>query len=637
MKIKKKKWIIFGSIFIVLLAIVIFASSGGDKVEYVTAEIKRQNLTQTVSEIGTVRSNQEIGLNFAQPGKLNLLHVQVGDRVEEGDVLAELDYSSLLIRKEEALASLNIAKTNQDKLIRGASFEDIAVLEAQVSQAKSSYDSSVIDLSQVKKIVDENISQAEKNLSDLKSPNFLVPMSVKQAVDSARVNLENTKKTSQQTISNSQSSLLSSLEYNFSVARSSLDAVKRILDDENIENVFSVMNISYKIETNRLYNMAVENSSSVDNYIKIARSNPSEGNIRKASDELSILLNDVFEVLNNSFIALENSITSSSFPQSSLDAFKATVNTNKNLISAAISALQNSYFSFSNALLAYDTNISSAQDAVSRAEATLSDAISAAENALSLAKINGDQQVSAAEARLDSAKKNYEVAQLQLKKLRTPAKVDDLRLAQSQVNQAEASLDLVEKQIEDNIISAPISGQVVKISYEVGEQISGAVPVISLLTENNYEVEVFISETDISKISVGNKVNITFDALGGDYQASGQVYFIEPASTSISDVIYYKIKINFSEENLEQDESIIKPGMTANVDIITNAKENVLVAPSRAVLLRNGGDRYVRVLDGRDFREVSVEIGISGDQAMIEIISEELKEGDLVVTSIKNN
>jgi HlyD family secretion protein len=637
MKIKRKKIIIFSSIFIVLLIIALAVFSGKEKVEYVTTEIKKQDLVQTVSEIGTVRSSQEIGLNFSQPGKLNLVYAQVGDRVEEGDILAELDYSSLLIRKEEVLAALSIAKTNQEKLINGASFEDIAVLEAQVSQARSAYDASVVDLGQVKKIVTENIAQAEKNLSDLKASNYLVPMSVKQAVDSAKVNLENTKKTSQQAISNSQGSLLSSLEYNFSVARSSLDAVNRIVDDENIENVFSVMNISYKIETNRLYSRAVENSTSVDNYIKTARSNQSKDNIKKASDELSIFLNDVFEVLNYTFIALENSITSSSFPQSSLDSFKATVNSNKNLISTAISTSQNSYFAFSNALLAYDTNVSSAQDAVRRAETTLSDAIVAAENALSLARINGDQQVSGAEARLDSAKKNYEVAQLQLTKLKTPARADDLRLAQAQVNQAEASLSLVEKQIEDNIIKAPISGQVVKISYEVGEQISGAVPVISLLTENNYEVEVFISETDISKIKVANKANITFDALGSDYKTSGQVYFIEPASTSISDVIYYKIKINFTEDGLEQNGVIIKPGMTANVDIITNFKENVLVAPSRAILLRNGGDRYIRILEGRDFREVPVRIGVSGDQAMIEIISEEIKEGDLAITSIRNN
>lgn len=634
MKNKKKKIIIISIVVLILIIVLPFIFKK-EKVEYTTVELKKQDIVQTVSEIGTVKASQEIALNFAQPGKLNLLYSKVGDQVNEGDVLAELDYSALLIRKDEVLAMLKIAQTNQDKLIRGASYEDIAVLEAQVRQAKSAYDSSVGDLEQVQKIVNENINQAEKTLSDLKASNFLVPMSIKQAVDSAKINLENTKKTSQQTINNSQSSLLSSLDYNFSVAKASLDAIKRIVDDENIKNVFSVKNYSYKIETERLYNQAIEKRSSVDSNIRTAKNNSSQANIKKASDELSLFLDDVFTVLNNCFSALENSITSSSFPQSSLDSFKATVNSNKGLISSAISAVQGSYFAFSNSILAYDTNVSSAQDAVRRAETALSDAITTAENTLSLAKINGNQQKLSAEARVDSAKKSYEVAQLQLSKLKTPARSDDLRLAQAQVDSANANLNLIEKQIEDNIIKAPINGKIVKINYEIGEQISGVGPVISLLTENNFEIEVLISESNISKLKIGNEAKITFDAFGDDYKVSGQVYFIEPAATSISDVIYYKIKINFTEDELEKNGFIIKSGMTSNVDIVTNFKKDVFVVPARAVLLRNGGDRYIRVLEGKNVREIPVVLGISGDQAMVEISSEELQEGFSIITAIK--
>ncbi len=550
--------------------------------------------------------------------------------------MAELDNSSLFIKREEVLAMLEIAKTNQTKLIRGASFEDIAVLEAQVNQAQSAYDSAKNDLEQVKKIVNENISQAEKNSADLKLPNYLAPMSVKQAVDSAKISLVNTEKTAKQTVDNSRNSLLSSLDYNFSVAKASLDVVKRIIDDENIKNVFSVKNYFYKIETERSYNQAIEVLPTIDNYIKVAKNNPSQENVKQASDELISFLDKTFSVLNNCFSALENSITSSSFSQAALDNFKANVNTNKGLVSGATSAIQGSYFSFTNALLSYETSVSSAQDAVRRAEAALSDAINSADNALSLAKINGNQQILSAEARVDSAKKNYEVVNLQLIKLKTPAKNDDLRLAQAQVDSASANLNLIEKQIEDNTIKAPIKGKIVKINYEIGEQVTGAKPVINLLTENNYEIEVFISESDISKIKVGNEASITFDAFGDDYRVFGQVYFIEPAATSISEVIYYKIKINFTEDELEKNGFVIKSGMTANVDIVANFKKNVLVVPARAVLLRNGEERYVRILTGREVREITVELGISGDQAMVEVASEELKEGDLIITSIKN-
>jgi HlyD family secretion protein len=262
---------------------------------------------------------------------------------------------------------------------------------------------------------------------------------------------------------------------------------------------------------------------------------------------------------------------------------------------------------------------------------------SIAENAFSLAKVNGQQQISSAEARLDSASKNYEVVKLQLAKLKTPAKNDDLKLAQAQVDQASANLQLIEKQIEDNIIKAPINGKVVKINYEVGEQVSGAQAVISLLTENNYEIEALISESDISKIKIGNEARVTFDAFGDENPVNGKVYFIEPAATSISDVIYYKVKINFPENELNSKGLVIKSGMTSNIDITTNFKSNVLAVPARAVLTRSDNTRYIRVLNGKNVSELDVQTGISGDQAMLEISSDELKEGDLIVTAIKNN
>lgn len=631
---KKKVIIIAGICLIVILTIIFSLVFKKDKNEYVTVELKKQNLVQTVSEIGAVKASQEIGLNFSQSGKLQTLNVKVGDEVKMGDILAELDYSSILIQQKEAEAALKIAKTNQEKIIKGAPSEDIAVLEAQVKQAETAYNSAKDNYDKTKKIVEENISQAQKNLDDLKVSNYQVPMSIKQAVESAKINLSNVEKTAQQTLTNNQSSLLSTLDYNLSVARSSLDAVKRILDDEDLENVFSVKNYTYKIETERTYNKSMERLSQVESNINNAKNNPSADNIKLASEDLSNFLREVFSVLNNCFSALENSVISSSLPQASLDAFKAKVNTNKDLINAAISSNQTSYFSYNNSILSYNTSIASAQDAVKQAEVALNDTILQATNALASAKNSGDQQLTSAQAQVDSTYKNYEVVGLQLKKLKSPASFDDLKLAQAQVDQAMANLDLIQKQIENNIIKAPIDGKITEINSEVGEQVVGTTPVINLLADSNFEIEVFISESDISKIKIGNKANITFDAFSDDYKINGQVYFIDPAATSISDVIYYKIKINFSEDEISKNNFIIKSGMTANVDIITNSKDNIFAVSSRAILTKDSGEQYVRVLKDEVVSDIIVTTGINGDQSKTEVFSEELREGDLIITSI---
>jgi len=75
--------------------------------------------------------------------------------------------------------------------------------------------------------------------------------------------------------------------------------------------------------------------------------------------------------------------------------------------------------------------------------------------------------------------------------------------------------------------------------------------------------------------------------------------------------------------------------MTANVTIITDFKENVLILPQRAVLERNG-KKFVRVPEDSTFKEIEVQTGLRGSGGEIEIISG-LKEGDKVITFIKSD
>lgn len=636
MKISKKKiFIILGVVIVVIVIILSFSKK--DKIEYITTELKKTDLTQTVSEVGAVKANKEIDLNFLQSGRLSNIKISVGDQVEEGQVLAELDYSSLLIKKEEVLAALKIAEANKEKLVKGASYDEIKILEAQVSQAKNAYESAEKDLEQTKKIVAENILQAEKTLSDLKAPNSVVPLSIKQAVESAKTNLSNTQRTGQQNIDNAYNSLINSLDYNLSVGRSALDAVKRIVDDENIENVFSVKNSYYKDETEKEYTSAVSKISTLEQEILFLKANKNKDIASKTSDDLALFLGQVFKSLSNCFNALENTIISADFPQTSLDSFKTSVSSHITYVNSAISSNLGSISSLSTAILSYETSMASAQDAVLKSEVALSDAITSAENSLSLLKVNSEQQILLAKSKLDSSAKSYDVYKLQLSKLKSPARSEDLKLVQAQVDQANSTLGSIDKQIEENLLKAPIKGKVVKINYEVGEQVNASKPFLVLLTENDFEIELFISESDISKVKIDNQAEITFDAFGNDYKVYGSVYFIEPASTSISDVIYYKTKIIFSDNNVNDDNYKIKPGMTANVTIISNKKENVFAVPFRSIINKEDGSSIVRVLNGgKKIKEVAIEIGMSGDQAMVEISSDELKEGDKIVTSVKN-
>ena len=113
----KKIAVVFIVIVIVITIVIFFVSNKDEKAEYVTAKIEKGNLKQTVSEVGIVKAVQEIELNFFQSGKVAKSLVSIGDKVNKDQVLAELDYSSLTIKEQEAQANLDIAQANLNATI----------------------------------------------------------------------------------------------------------------------------------------------------------------------------------------------------------------------------------------------------------------------------------------------------------------------------------------------------------------------------------------------------------------------------------------------------------------------------------------------------------------------------------------
>jgi RND family efflux transporter MFP subunit len=147
--------------------------------------------------------------------------------------------------------------------------------------------------------------------------------------------------------------------------------------------------------------------------------------------------------------------------------------------------------------------------------------------------------------------------------------------------------------------------------------------ITSLVCENTFQVEAEVPESDIGKISLQDRVEILLDAFYGE-EFFGNISKIYPTETIISGVVYYKIEIIFDDFN-----ELIKSGMTTDLEIITQEKENVLIIPQRLITKKNG-DRIVKVLSDGEVKEVIIEIGISNDQGEIEVISG-LDEGDKII------
>ena len=238
--------------------------------------------------------------------------------------------------------------------------------------------------------------------------------------------------------------------------------------------------------------------------------------------------------------------------------------------------------------------------------------------------------LTSAEEKLRSAEDALVVAERELDLLRAGKTAEDIAAQEARVSQAEARVRSAEAEIEKTIIRAPITGIVTEENVDPGEAVTANVVMVRILSASGFKVESFIPEVDIAKVSAGDGATITLDAYGSDILFSARVGLIDPRETIIDGVATYKITFDF----VQKDERI-RAGMTANIDILTEEKKDVLAIPQRAVKAKNGG-KYVDVLesDGKTVTAVQVEAGLKGSDGNIEIISG-ITEGQSVVVFSK--
>lgn len=641
MKKRKKIWlIILIAIVVIIIGLVIWQGKKKNQPQYTTVQAEVGLLKQTVSLTGTVKPVKELALNFLSAGRISNLPVKIGDKVAAGQLLAELDHSSLLLRKNEAEAGLQIAQANLNKLLAGASQQTIAVNRSSIDQATANQRMAQTELDKVKKTVNENIKQAEKTANDLYSGGSDTPTVQEQAVATAQTNLANAQRTGQQNISNSRSSSLIVFSDKILAAKISLDNINTILTDDDAKYVLSVKDSSYLQRTREARNLALDNYTTATQAVTLAKNGPDSQSFTLATDKTKQFLNQTALALNYSYSMLEATITSNNFSQTQLDSYKSIISSQSSQINGAITAVETAAQGYYNAQSNSETAVTSAQDNLEQARVALENAKLAATNNLSTVRLASDRQLATAQSQLDNTVKAVELARAQLASVAAPARSADIALAQGQISQAQASLASAQKQIDDSRLFSPLDGVVTQVNYEVGEQFSAAgKALIMVLVNNSFNIEVDVTEADINKIKVGNQVEITLDSFGEDTIFHGQVYFIEPAQTVIQDVVYYKVKISFSDsqevKNLTEARHIpIKAGMTANTTITTDQRDQVVKIPGRSIVEKTDGVKMVRILKNGKMQEVPATIGLRGDEGLVEVING-IQAGDQVITFVK--
>ena len=198
-----------------------------------------------------------------------------------------------------------------------------------------------------------------------------------------------------------------------------------------------------------------------------------------------------------------------------------------------------------------------------------------------------------ADKELESAQRDYDNAIVQLK------------LQEAQVKQAEAQLNSAEIDLHYTKIVSPVDGIVVSKEVEVGQTVAASfqTPTLFNVAEDltKMQIEASIVEADISKVKDGQKVEFSVDGYP-DEVFVGEVTQVRNQAITTSNVVTYEVIIE-----IDNSAQKLKPGMTANVEIITAEKDDALLAPNKALRFymedENGQtqryrDKGIWVMDG---------------------------------------
>lgn len=204
-------------------------------------------------------------------------------------------------------------------------------------------------------------------------------------------------------------------------------------------------------------------------------------------------------------------------------------------------------------------------------------------------------------------------AQLSLKQAGSTS--SDIAAQQAAVEEAQASVASAEAKLANSEIVAPMSGVITQQDAKIGQVASPGTPLVSIISDGNFEVDANVPETDVGKLAVGNPVSMTFDAFPGQ-AFTGKVFYIDPAETIESGVVDYKIKVSFDAPSAQ-----MKSGLTANLDIQTKSDANALILPQYAILVNDSG-AFVETLGAKNAVVTTpVTLGIQDENGNAEVLT----------------
>ena len=438
-----------------------------------------------VSASGEVTARQSAELSFRVPGVVAAILVDEGAQVRAGQELVRLDTAELELAVRQAEAGLAQAQAGYERLLEGASDEEIAAARAQVAQAQAG-------LRQTRgSVTDQDIAAAEANLQSALARQVEVeggPKSVdlttaQSAVDQARAGLE--------------------------IQRTNLSAGKT--------------NAELQID---LAANAVRDAQKV--YSEIYWKNR---DLERKLDDFGIELPKAASDAEQQAMRGVQS-AEARLEQARLGYEQAKQNELEGLQAAEAQ------------LRTADANLQRVLDGAG-ADQRSAVAAQVAQARAQLDKLKGDQRAGG----LQAAAAGVAAAQANLDRASADPSTATLAGVGAQVEQAKTAVEAARLNLAKATLTAPFAGIVANINVDVGDSAAGgALPAVQIVDVSELRVEVNVSDTDVARVREGMPVEITVDAIPGK-RFTGVVSYIAPTANLLGNVRTYPVRVTLDAQD----------------------------------------------------------------------------------------
>ncbi len=222
----------------------------------------------------------------------------------------------------------------------------------------------------------------------------------------------------------------------------------------------------------------------------------------------------------------------------------------------------------------------------------------------------------------------------------------DYKASLAQVNAARAKINQTQAQYNQSLvnlnytkITAPVDGMIISREIDLGQPVAASFQAPELFTIaqdlEKMQIEVNVSEADIGDVKEGQDVTYTLDGYPNS-TFNGKVTQVRISPTTVSNVVTYSVIVTVDNSDLK-----LKPGMTANVSIITAQNKDVLSVPNVALKFtpETSGKKYktqgLWVKDGLKLKRIDITTGAS-DDSYTEVNGDGIYEGQRILVGIKS-